>query len=47
MNNKGNTYFYYPLLDISKFILSLIIVIYHYNYYMLNWQNQKMFGGVS
>lgn len=35
----------YVLLDIIKFLMSLIIVIYHYNYICRNYENPYMFHG--
>ena len=43
--HKNGNKSYCPLLDVTKLIFSLVIVVYHYNYFVLNWQNEKMFGG--
>lgn len=45
IENKNDIYSYCPLLDVTKFIFSLVIVIYHYNYFVLKWKNEIMFGG--
>lgn len=35
----------YLVLDLLKFMLAIIIVVYHYNYFNLKWENNFMFRG--